>query len=382
VDEAALDPARKAAPATTRHSGIPFGLSAAQFAQLTRSMRGAVRGKYRHAGVSCADALQQAFVKALAKPEKERPSSTNFKGFAAWMCELARNEAMTLRQTDCRRAKREVPTEHDRAEMVAMPNRVETVEAWMILEPALMTLTPEDLALLRALYIDQKTIAEIADEQQKRWTTLDSQHKRLLKLLYAAIQAAIVALFLTPKRAQAFVKNILPRVPRVFLKTAHVGSTMSVTVVCGVFLPSGSSRATEATHVMGLTQVENTTTALANAASLQASERAEVAPEEPKEFDAETNSCSLADMKSTKFASFLQETVVPLAFVVAPAVTQVACAGTEQQTPPARQADDDEEEAAERERDDTAYRVTCLQARKRGEQCPTREEWDRSFLPR
>jgi RNA polymerase sigma factor (sigma-70 family) len=344
-------------------------------------MRGAVRGKYRHAGVSCADALQQAFVKALAKPENERPSSTNFKGFAAWMCELARNEAMTLRQTDCRRAKREVQTEHDMAEMVAMPNRAETVEAWMIIEPALMTLTPEDLALLRALYIEQKTIAEVADEQQKRWTTVDSQHKRLLKMLYAAIQAAIVALFLTPKRAQAFVKNILPRVPRVFLKTAHVGSTMSVTVVCGVFLPSGSSLATEQPPLVGLTQVDPTTTALANTAILQASERAEVAPEEPKAFDAETNSCSPADMKSTKFASFLQETVVPLAFVVAPAVTQAACAGTEQQTPPARQAED--EEAADlRDHKDTAYEVMCSQARARREQCPTREEWDRSFLPR
>jgi hypothetical protein len=38
-------------------------------------------------------------------------------------------------------------------------------------------------------------------------------------------------------------------------------------------------------------------------------ERAEVAPEEPKAFDSETNSWSPADMKSTKFASFLQETL-------------------------------------------------------------------------
>lgn len=156
---------------------------------------------------------------------------------------------------------------------------------------------------------------------------------------------------------------------------------MSVTVVCGVFLPSGSSLATEAIHSAGLTQVDTTTTVLANAASLQASERAEVAPEEPKAFDAETNSCSPADMKSTKFASFLQETVVPLALVVAPAVTQVACAGTEQQTPPARQADE-EDAAEERERKDTAYEVMCSQERARGNQCPTREEWDNSFLPR
>jgi hypothetical protein len=102
----------------------------------------------------------------------------------------------------------------------------------------------------------------------------------------------------------------------------------------------------------------------------------EVEPEEPKGLDAETNECSAEDMKSTKIASFLQETAFPLALVVAPAVTQVACTGTQQQTPSARQADDDSAVELEKRRARN-YEDMCDYDTHRGDKCPTREEWDK-----
>jgi hypothetical protein len=78
-------------------------------------------------------------------------------------------------------------------------------------------------------------------------------------------------------------------------------------------------------------------------------------------------------MKSTKFVSILQETVVPFAILVTPVLTQTACVGSDQQTPSARQPDEEHDDSAD------PYETMCLQERARGNTCMTREEFERRF---
>ncbi len=89
-------------------------------------------------------------------------------------------------------------------------------------------------------------------------------------------------------------------------------------------------------------------------------------------FDKPQKQCSASDMKSTKIVSYLQGTVIPFAFLVAPEVTQLACAGAERQTAPAQEPE---------ERDDSTdpYDYMCLEQHRRGEDCPTRTEWYKSM---
>jgi hypothetical protein len=148
-----------------------------------------------------------------------------------------------------------------------------------------------------------------------------------------------------------------------------------VTVVCGVLVPTGSSAMAEPSTPVSLTPYSTPQTTMARAAGLRPSFVPEVEPEEPKALDAATNEWSAADMKSTKIASYLLETAVPFAFLVAPALTQVACTGSAQPTSSAQQPEDSEESA--RIRKETAYEAMCLQEQARGNKCPTWDEWDR-----
>ncbi len=81
-------------------------------------------------------------------------------------------------------------------------------------------------------------------------------------------------------------------------------------------------------------------------------------------------------MKSTKFASILQEAVVPLAFVTVTGVTQVACAGSNPQTPGAQQPEEEPDGSLD------PYDMYCVKARGRGETCATREEFENFGRPR
>jgi len=296
------------------------------------------------------------------------------------MCELAKYEALTNRHAQHRRAKREVAAPSKIAEMVSVAPAVGAVEARKMLHPAFVALQPADQELLHALFAEGKTIHDLAKERGLRWTTMKSRVQRLLDLLYATIRASMVALvLLLPKRARGFVAHIARRAPRMLMHTSQFSGAITVTMVCGVLLPTGSSAMAEPLTPVGLTPYSTPRTNMAQAADLQPSFIPEVEPEEPKPVDAETNPCSPVNMKSTKFATFLQETVVPFAFLVAPAVTQVACTGTGQQTPPARQPvedPDDDPEYEAREREDR-YHMWCNIQRWWGEKCPTREEYDK-----
>jgi RNA polymerase sigma factor (sigma-70 family) len=357
-------------PDRSRTEFYPFGLSGDQFARVTREMLAVARLVCRHSGASPGDAVQQAFVTALSKPTVERPSIQNEKKFVGYMCTLAKYEALTNRTYQRRRSFREIISGVDIADIVGVPPSVDAVEARKMVHSAFLALKPKDQALLHALYAEGRTVEDIAQERELAWSTVDSRHKRLLYLLYKAIHATMAALaLLIPKRARAFVAHVTQQAPRMLVQATQFGGAMTMTVVCGVLMPTGSSFATEPSTSASLTPYSNPQTTMAQASPLQPSFVPKVEPEEPKGLDAETNECSAADMKSTKFASFVQKTVVPMALLVAPAFTQVACTGTQQQTPPARQADDEPDNG------DHGYRVYCNQEHLRGNKCPTYEEY-------
>lgn len=172
--------------------------------------------------------------------------------------------------------------------------------------------------------------------------------------------AALV--LLVPKKARAFVAHVTQQ-------AAEFSTVMTVTVVCGALVPTSSSVTTEPPTPLGLTRVSSLSTDPKESANLQPSFVPEVAPEEPKGLDTRTNECSAVDMKSTKITSILQQTVVPFAFLVAPAFTQVACAGSDQQTPPPHHSEEEYDGSPD------PYEVMCDQERARGNTCPPREEW-------
>ncbi len=367
VDKAAKEAVR---PSHQRPNLVkPFGLSDEQFARVTRAMRAVATLVCRHSGVSPKDAVQQAWLKALSKPETEMPSSDDFDKLLICMCGFAKYEAMTNRQSYRRRQGREIGPDVDIDEMVAVSDFLEVLEARMTLEGPFLALEPAEQELLHALYHEGKTIAEIKQEQGLAWSTLDSRRQKLLERLYALIRAMVAALLLVPKKARAFVANVAQQLPQ-------LASTMAVTAVCGVLVPTGSSFATEPSMTLGLTEVGSKQTNPAESAVLPASFVPEVVPEELKTLDTGTNMCSPGDMKYPKFASMLQEAVVPLTFVAATGVTQVACAGSNPQMPPAQQA--------EEERDDShdPYEMYRVKARGRGETVMTREEWERPIRDR
>jgi RNA polymerase sigma factor (sigma-70 family) len=352
------------------------GLSAKQYAMVKRAMLAVARSVSRHSDASDEDAVHEAFVTALSKPTVEPPSSQDEEKFIAYMCTLAKFEALTNRTCQRRQSVREIVSDADIAEMVGVAPSVDAVEARMMLDAAIKTLKPEQRDLLRALYTDDKTVNDVAEEGDSPWTTVDSRHKRILALLRATIQGIIAALvLLVPKKARAFVAHVMQGAPHLLVPATHLSAAMTVAAVCGVLLPTGSSAMAEPVKPGGLTAYSNPQPATAQGAGLEPSFFSEVEPEEPKVLDTETNQCSAADMKSTKVASFLHETLVPLAFVVAPALTQVACAGTAQQTPPARQTE--EEAEADRKYRFAHYEAACDQLRLNGHTCPTFEEWDK-----
>ncbi|MBK9266965.1 MAG: hypothetical protein IPM54_45220 [Polyangiaceae bacterium] len=358
-----------------RPPDFPFGLSADQFAKLTRTMLSVARRVTRHSGASPEDAVQQAFVKALLKPSNELPSIQNDKRFVAKMCELVKYEALTIRAAQRRRAEREIAAGTDIAELAGVPPAAEAVEAHKMLDSAIMALDPEDRAFLHALYAEESTIADIAREQDEPWSTVDSRKRRLLVLLRAAIRATIAALVLVPKRARAFVAHVTQQAPHVLVHATHVSGAMAVTVVCGALLPTSSSATPPSAMPVGLTPYSIPQTTTTQAASLQPTIVPEVAPEEPEALDTATNQCSATVMKSAKISSYLQATALPFALLVAPALTHVACAGAEQQTPPPRQpVNDDAKE--ERQRKESHYLTYCLQEQARGDKCLSMEEWD------
>ncbi len=359
---ALVDPPRGEGPVKPEFS--PFGLSDEQVVRVRKNMWAMARKACRHSGVSPEDAVQQAWFTALSKPEEEWRSIQNEKQFVSLMCTLVAFEVKTIRQTNVRRRRQDVKAIADTTKTPATVDPREALEARDIVARVISTMKKaRDRELACALFLEEKAIVEVAREQKLSQNTVSKHKKRLWKLIWARIQALVVALWLlVPKKARAFVANVSQQLPQ-------LASTMAVTGVCGVLAPTGSSFATETSTLVGLTQVDSKQTNLAEAAVSPASFVPEVVPEELKTLDAGTNTCSPGDMKSTQLSSILQETVVPLALVVATGVTQAACAGSNPQTPPTQQP------AEEPDGSHDPYDMYCTRERARGLTCVPREEF-------
>jgi hypothetical protein len=246
------------------------------------------------------------------------------------------------------------------------------------LEKALTSLDPELRALLVAHYVDGKTIQEIAEQQRRKWTTIASRRDRALKLLRAALQSmitAIILFFTTHARARGVAAA--QRFARVFPHAAQGAAAMTVTAACGLTVPT-SSAATAPAHEPEAAWLAPKPALAMVATPSQPPPPMEVDPVKPDAIDEPAKQCSASIMKTTKIGSYLQGMVVPFAFLIAPAMTQVACGGAEPQAsppqtpPPAAPAQ--EEEGGEGM---DPYDMMCENQQRRGSPCPTREEFEK-----
>ena len=78
---------------------------------------------------------------------------------------------------------------------------------------------------------------------------------------------------------------------------------------------------------------------------------------------------SASTMKSTKLAICLQSTVVPFGFLMASAMTHVACAGAERQAPPPQQPDEEDDGGMD------YYEMHCANQRRLGGDCESKSEY-------
>ncbi len=344
----------------------PFGLSEEQLRRVRKRMLAMAKSVGRHSRVCPEDTVQRVWETALSKPDEEWKSIPNEQKLVSYMCTLVRLEHQTLRRTQHRRQRQDENIAARASKKSAIVDPRDAIEARDMVARVIRTIkNARDRDLACALFLEGKTNVQVAKEQKLSENTVSAHKKRLWKLIWARIQALLVVLWLfVPKKARAFVAQMTHQAP-------YLTSAMAVTGVCGVLVPTGSSFATEPSTLVSLTAVTTKRPNTSESAVLPASFVPEVAPDEQKELDAETNTCSSADMKSTKLASIVQETVVPLALVAATSVTQAACAGSNQQTPRVQQP------AKERDDSHDPYDMYCVMARSRGETCITREEFNK-----
>jgi hypothetical protein len=287
------------------------------------------------------------------------------------MCALVEYAALTNRKSKHRRLLGGGHAEDDIAAYFSISGQAEVIDARHDLHRVFTVLKPADQELLKALFVEGKTIQELALEQKEPWSTVKSRSVQALNLLYAALQgltAAIILLF--PKNARAQSARLAQRVPRLIPHVTPTAWAMTVIVAFGVVVPAGSM-ATAISQGSAVTMASlppNTTIADATM-PVAPTLTAEVEPEKPIAIDEREKQWSAADMNSFKIAKYIQLSFVPFAFLVAPAVTQIACAGAEQRlTPPPQEPE---------ERDDSPdpYDMMCENERHRGSACPSKAEW-------
>ncbi len=231
-------------------------------------------------------------------------------------------------------------------------------------------------SFLIAHYVEDKTIEEIAQQKQGRWTTIASRRERALKLLRAALQstvAAIILFFTTHARARG--AAIAQRIARVFPHAAQGAAAMTVTMACGLMVPASS--AATAHEPEAAWPAPKPALAMVLTPSPRPSPLA-VDPVKPIAIDEPAKQCSASTMKATKIGSYLQGMAVPFAFLMAPAMTQVACAGAERQAPPVQTPPSSAPEEEGGEGLDP-YDMMCESQQSRGSPCETREEWEKRF---
>jgi len=94
----------------------------------------------------------------------------------------------------------------------------------------------------------------------------------------------------------------------------------------------------------------------------------------PIPIDGLETKCSAGDMKATSIASYLRASAFPFAFLVAPALTQGGCTGTDhhaQPPPPPPQEEEEDEDPGGMD----LYEMMCDYERHRGDKCPSKVDW-------
>jgi hypothetical protein len=160
---------------------------------------------------------------------------------------------------------------------------------------------------------------------------------------------------------------------RLLPQATQTACAITVTVACGVIVPASSMATVVRAEVTAVVSATSSIPTFAAAMGPKESPlSAEVAPVKQDAIDGSEEQWSASPMKSIKIASYLQATVLPFAFLVTPAVTQIACAGAEQHTPPPQEPE---------ERDDTTdpYDYMCAMEHRRGSDCPSKADWYKSM---
>jgi len=241
-------------------------------------------------------------------------------------------------------------------------------------------LDEEDRALFAAHHFEGKTIKEIAIEQNISWSTVNSRVLRILDSLRMALKTMIVAsIVFTTKHAGAHGKRLVFRAARAFPNAAQTTCAMAVIVTCGVLVPTSSSAALpnepfRDEQQAATAQPSSAVVAVPTLVVDEPRQTPEVAPEKRTVVDEPGKQCSASNMNSSKIVNYLQGTVVPFAFLVAPAMTQLACAGADRQTVSAQEPDDEEPEGGL-----DPYEHMCRNEHRRGAECPSRADWYKSM---
>jgi DNA-directed RNA polymerase specialized sigma24 family protein len=361
-----LDTQPDAAPSI----GSALGLSKRQLDESIKAMLVVVRRVGCPVHIHPLEVVNDAFVVALSKPISERPSITEWKNFVAWMCTLAEYAALTNRKSKHRRLLGSGHAEDDIAAHFSILGQAEVIDARHDLHKVFTVLKPADQELLKALFVEGKTIQEMVIEQNEPWSTVKSRSIQALNLLYAALQALTAAIILLfPKNARAQGARWAQRLSRLLAQATPATGAMVVTLVCGVMVPSASiGTSVSQGSTVSVLSAPPSATMIAAIAPLGPAKSTEVEPEKPIAIDEREKQWSAADMNSFKIAKYVQLSLVPFAFLVAPAVTQVACAGAEQQAPPPQEPE---------EQDDSldTYEIFCTNTKFLGGKCPSKADW-------
>jgi hypothetical protein len=188
-----------------------------------------------------------------------------------------------------------------------------------------------------------------------------------IRYLLQSLMATII-LFVT-KNVRAQSARLTQQMPRWLMHTmTHTASTMTVMVACGVMVPASSLATT--IHESPVFWAHPSPASLTMVAAMEPTElplSTLVEQSKPIDVDMAEKQCSACDMNASKIASYLRASILPAALVVAPAATQVACAGTEHHTPPPQEL-----EATD---GPDPYDMMCANERRRGNDCVTKAEW-------
>jgi len=291
------------------------------------------------------------------------------------MCTLAKFAALSNRKSKHRRLLGQGHSDAEIDALCAIAINEDVVGAGRALTKALATLDAEDRMLIYAHYIDGKSIVDIADEQNLRWSTVKSRVLRALDLLRIALQTTIVAIVLFfANKARAQSARLAVKISQLLPHTAPTTCAMVVTATCGVLVPANSPAVAMVAEEAASAVIAPRPTSTIGASDIPAKplEMPVVAPVKPPGVDEPGKQCSASDMKATKLAGYLQGTILPFAFLLTPALTNVSCAGAERQTPPPHEPE---------ERDDSLdpYDIMCQNQKRRGDDCPSRADWYKSI---